>query len=256
MATITGTDVRELVDTWREAAAGMGRLDTRVEREVGQATLRLAASSTVRHLSTHAVGLDEATLQPARQWTADYVGGQLAEKAVGQLDAKAQAAATATLNAVGTWAMTGNGPVLWSGVLGIAFGIVLAIIDFGHDVTLGFLTGAIVVPGGVMAFLLRGLVSTGNNAAAAIRTTWADAQAVGLQADKVMAPVVAVERRLWTAAGGAARPAADFTAKARNRAQWTVAGAVALACLGVLLLVIGGYQAYTEWDAARNSTGF
>ena len=253
---ITGTDVRELVDTWREAAAGMDRLDSGIESEVGKATLRLAASATVQHLATRAVGLDEATLQPARQWTADYVGGKLAETTVAQIDAKAKAAATASLSAVGTWAMTGNGPLLWSGFVGVAFGIVLAIIDFGRDVTLGFLTGTIVVPGGVMVWLLRGLVWTGNNAAAAVRTTWAEAQAVGLQADKVMAPVVAVERRLWTAAGGAARPAADFTAKARERAKWTVAGAIALASFGVILLIIGGYSGYMEWDAARTSTGF
>ena len=59
---------------------GMDRLDSRADAKSGRRPCGSPPPSTVRHLSTRAVGLDEATLQPARRWTADYVGGQPARR--------------------------------------------------------------------------------------------------------------------------------------------------------------------------------
>jgi hypothetical protein len=253
---VADAQVRELVEGYRRAPEAVDLIESRIEREVAQTALRQNASSTLRHISTRAVGVTEATISPLRQWVADYIGGVTAEKVVSQLEAISQKAAQRVLKETVSWALVGNTPVVGAGTFGIVAGIILGIVDFGQDVGQAVLSAfaAGAIPSGAVYFALRTSSQAGPAVAEAVRTTWEDASLLGTNTERVLSETaLPVERAVWKAVGGAAHPGIPFTVKAREWAKTVVGGAIGIAAVGIALFLFGVYLAYEEWSSAQLS---
>lgn len=209
MAGVGKPDVERLVESYRAAARSLDAIgDDPIERDVGQAALRLSAAGTLRHISTRAQGVREEALKPLKTWLDDYVEGGRSEKTVDFLDKKALALASNVMSTVTAWAFSGAS--IFTGAIGIAAGVYLATVDAGVALGKALVSGSI--SGGALYYLGRAAFA----APQAAKATWDEASSLGLRSEKALNQTsVPVERTLWELAGGAAYPGVGFTAKAR-----------------------------------------
>lgn len=247
--------ISALVDTYRRAALALDGVTDPVERELGQATLRLNAISTLSHVASKSIGVAEEALSSLRQWIQDYSGsGDVAPKVVNQIDSTLKDVGVRALKEVAGWAWNGNAMVLGVGVFGTIFGVGLTIVDIGHQagsaLITALLTGAI--PGSVIYLAIRSGSQAGPAIARGVRTTWTDASALGSVAEKVLLETcLPAERVVWAAVGGKPYPGVPFIARARTRARWIVGSAIVIAGIGLALFLIGVVRAYNEWQEAQ-----
>jgi hypothetical protein len=253
------TNVTNLVEGYRQAAREIDAL-TGMEGEIAQASLRSNAAATMAHISTRATGVSSADLAPLDRWIGDYRGGARVERAVGAIDKSVQTGATKVLQDAGTWAMTGQAPLLLSGILSGIAGVVALLINWGEyaGTALAFwAAGGVVIPGGVLYHGLRGAVVGVQEGAQQMRTTWASASTIGSQAQRVLETTsLPVERDVWRAVGGAPHPGVPLVERARLRAQLIVGGVLGVLGVGALIFIYGVIKAYNEYNAAMTGTGF
>lgn len=239
MGGVKRPDVQRLVESYRAAAKSLDAVVGPVEREVGQAALRLSAAATLRQISTRAQGVTANDLEPLKTWVDDYVEGGRADKSVDYLDKKAIALASNVMATVSAWAF--SGATIFGGVIGIAAALYLNVVDagtaFGQAVTSGAISG------GLLVYALRAVFFAAPGAAQA---TWDEASSLGRRSEKALGETsVPVERELWGLTGGATYPGITFTSKARIRAQTLVGLTFFVIGLAVVAFAFGVLHAFS-----------
>lgn len=254
---VAAAQVQQLIDGYRKAALALDRESNRVEKEIGRAALRTNATQMLKYISTRSVGVGEATLQPLRQWVADYSGGDVAERAIAGFDNAATNVAKNALREVGQWALKGNSLLMVGGVFGTITGVVLGIVDFGRDAGASLITAlaAGAIPGGLLLLVLRGTAQAGSEAVEFARTSWAAASALGVRAMNVLESNALVAEREIMQTLGTPHIGVPLVSQARSRAQTIVGLGIAAVLAGLIFLGVGLYLAVDEYSRAASGIG-
>lgn len=118
----TGAEISQLRELYRQARTDIAQLSDPFERDVGLAALRLEATHAYRELQSTAVGMDDASIAPLKDYVLSLTGGDNVEALVQSLDREAQGFAKKVLQNL--WVLLTTGVLV--GVLGVVTNIVLA----------------------------------------------------------------------------------------------------------------------------------
>jgi hypothetical protein len=222
-----GSDIDALVSAYRDAQTSIDGLADGLEREIGQAALRLEAAEAARRLA--GTGRPASEVAKLEALVRTLTGGKKAEWAVKQIDALARRALR------DLWKSLADGVAV--GVVSFVAGLISVFVLAAQDVGAGLF---FFVAGGSAAvvFVLRALQAGSPMVEQAWLHSVSWAEEIGTVADRALSPARALVTQI--VGPGASQP---FTTKARTRAQIIVWLSWALAVLGAGMIVYGFVEA-------------